>query len=343
MRDARPLAVSLGEPGGVGPDLAVMAWRDHKNGADLPDFIIVGDADTLAARAKMLGESPPIAIVGEGKPENTTPPEHKLGDGLGVWHCPLGAEAKVGVAQVETGGGVVDSLETALALATAKTARGLVTLPIHKEALLKSGFRWAGHTGWLEARCNCKALMLFVSGDLRVALLTIHIPLAEVAANVTEAAVVSACERLARGLADDFGISAARIAVAGLNPHAGEGGALGREEIDIIAPALESLRARGVAASGPFPADTLFHEDARAQYDAVLAMYHDQALIGLKTADFWGATQMSLGLPIVRTSPDHGTALDIAGGGTARPESFYASLRLADALAARRARGEGAR
>ncbi|MGR4000950.1 MAG: 4-hydroxythreonine-4-phosphate dehydrogenase PdxA [Alphaproteobacteria bacterium] len=337
-----PLVVSLGEPAGIGADLALMAWREAREATTLPNFIVVGDAEVLDARAKSLGLSPLISILGEGKTAATLP-RHRLSDGLGVWHCPLGAEVQVGVARVETGRGVIDSLETAFALTSSGAASGLVTMPIQKQVLLESGFAWAGHTGWLEARCGGEALMLFVSesSDLRVVPLTIHIPLSEVSRHITESVVVSACERLARGLAADFDIPNARIAVAGLNPHAGEGGALGREEVEIIAPALELLRSRGIAVSGPLPADTLFHADARSGYDVILAMYHDQALIGLKTVDFWGATQMSLGLPIIRTSPDHGTALDIAASGKARPESFYASLKLAAKLAERRQSKEG--
>ena len=222
---------------------------------------------------------------------------------------------------------------------------GLVTLPIHKRAVMAAGFAWPGHTGWLEARCNAEAVMLFVAGGLKVAPLTIHVPLAEVPGLITAEAVSSGVRRLSRGIAEGFAIARPRIAVAGLNPHAGEEGTIGREEQDIIAPALAALNeAEGDAleALGPFPADTLFHQDAHGAYDAVLALYHDQALIGVKTLDFWGGAQMSLGLPIVRTSPDHGTALPLAGTGRARTESFHAALRLAREAVERRDAASGA-
>ena len=220
-------------------------------------------------------------------------------------------------------------------------ASALVTAPIQKSTLYDAGFQYPGHTEYLEAKfagekVAPESLMLLVGGGLKVALVTIHVPLKDVAPLITQSAIARKGKILAKGLTQDFGIARPRIAVAALNPHGGEDGALGREEIDIIAPAVRALASKGVDARGPFPADTLFHEGARAKYDAVLCMYHDQALIPLKTLDFFGGVNVTLGLPIVRTSPDHGTALDIAGKGIANPASFIAALKLAAEIAERR-------
>jgi 4-hydroxythreonine-4-phosphate dehydrogenase len=235
---------------------------------------------------------------------------------------------------------VVRWIETAAGLALSGEVSGLVTGPIAKAPLYEAGFAHPGHTEFLAeltaARGPVQAVMMLCAGDLRAVLATIHRPVGEVAGALDVDHIVEVALVTARALTTDFGIDRPRLAMAALNPHGGEGGALGREEIEIIAPAAHALRAMGVDCTGPSPADTLFHPEARARYDAVVCMYHDQALIPVKMLDFWGGVNVTLGLPIVRTSPDHGTGFDIAGRGLARPDSLIAALRMAAAIAARR-------
>ncbi len=240
---------------------------------------------------------------------------------------------------------VIRWIETGAGLALSGAVRGLVTAPIAKAPLYDAGFRFPGHTEFLgeltSTRPEDGPVMMLMAQDLRVALVTIHEPLAAVPGLLSAAAIVRTGLVTARALARDFGVASPRLAVAALNPHAGESGALGREEIEIIRPACEALRALGIACADPRPSDTLFHAEARAGYDAALCMYHDQALIPVKMLDFWGGVNVTLGLPIVRASPDHGVGYDIAGRGVARAESMIAAVRAADAIAARRA-GAGA-
>ncbi|HTT81401.1 MAG TPA: 4-hydroxythreonine-4-phosphate dehydrogenase PdxA, partial [Stellaceae bacterium] len=232
----------------------------------------------------------------------------------------------------------IGAIATAVADVQAGCADAVVTNPIHKDTLYRAGFHHPGHTEFLAelAGCDGAPVMLLAAAGLRVVPVTIHLALKEAAARLTRAAIVHAGRVTHAALLRDFAVAAPVIAVAGLNPHAGEAGALGREEIDIVAPAIADLRAAGIDARGPFAADTMFHARARRGYDAALCMYHDQALIPVKTIDFDGAVNVTLGLPFVRTSPDHGTAFDIAGTGAARPDSLIAALRLAAAMAARR-------
>jgi 4-hydroxythreonine-4-phosphate dehydrogenase len=214
----------------------------------------------------------------------------------------------------------------------------VVTAPIHKAALMADGFEFAGHTEYLAKITGAdRAVMMLVGGGLRVVPLTIHIPLVEVPREITQAAILDTGEIILSSLRRDFGIPSPRLAVAGLNPHAGEDGALGKEEHETISPAIAALRGTGAEILGPLPADTMFHAEARARYDAALCMYHDQALIPLKTLAFWEGVNVTLGLPIVRTSPDHGTALDIAGTGKANPQSMIAAIKLAAQMADARA------
>ena len=234
-------------------------------------------------------------------------------------------------------------IETAVALARSGEVAGVVTAPIAKSVLYQAGFKFPGHTEFIgELTADAPhagergPVMMLTAMDLRVSLVTIHEPLARVPTLVTRERIVHAGLVTAQALARDFGIAAPRLAVAGLNPHAGEGGALGGEEVSTVAPAVADLRALGVDARGPLPADSLFHDAARRTYDVALCLYHDQALIPVKMLDFWGGVNVTLGLPIVRTSPDHGTAFDIAGQGVARPESLIAAIRLAADIAERR-------
>jgi 4-hydroxythreonine-4-phosphate dehydrogenase len=228
---------------------------------------------------------------------------------------------------------VVDAIDTAVAMAMQGAAGAVVTAPIHKASLLQGGFEFAGHTEYLQKIAEApRAVMMLAGGGLRVVPLTIHIPISEVPSRIGEVAIVETGEIILRALKEDFGIAKPRLAISGLNPHAGEDGEIGREERDIIRPACEALRAEATVL-GPLPADTMFHEEARARYDAALCMYHDQALIPLKTLAFWDGVNVTLGLPIVRTSPDHGTALDIAGKGKADPRSMIAAIRMASNIA----------
>ena len=269
-----------------------------------------------------------------------------FGRALPVLDLPLAAPVRLGHPSAAAAGHVVKWIETAVALALAGEAAAVVTAPIAKATLYEAGFAYPGHTEFLGALTETAPLagargpvMMLAAADLRVALVTVHVPLSQVPQRVTLEAIVHAGQVTAQALTRDFGIAAPRIAVAGLNPHAGEGGAIGREEIEVVRPAVEALQAAGVDARGPAPADSLFHAAARATYDAALCLYHDQALIPVKMLDFWGGVNLTLGLPIVRTSPDHGTAFDIAGQGLARPDSLIAAIRKAAEIAERRRGG----
>jgi len=298
----------MGEPAGVGPEVAVAAWRALNGHVGKHALKLVGDASVLRA----FGELPEDAVI----------ESHALGAPLRVGHAdPANTHA------------VIDAIDTAAAMAMQGAAAAVVTAPIHKASLMQGGFEFAGHTEYLQKITEApRAVMMLAGGGLRVVPLTIHIALKDVPPQIGEVAIVETGEIILRALKEDFGIAKPRLAVSGLNPHAGEDGEIGREERDIIRPACEALRAEG-AVIGPLPADTMFHEEARAKYDAALCMYHDQALIPLKTLAFWDGVNVTLGLPIVRTSPDHGTALDIAGKGKADPRSMIAAIRMAAEIA----------
>ncbi|MES2896660.1 MAG: 4-hydroxythreonine-4-phosphate dehydrogenase PdxA [Pseudomonadota bacterium] len=327
-----PLALTLGDPAGIGPEIIVKAWSQLR--ADGPEFVVVGDYQSLASASGATA----VRRV-------TTPSEGSrvYSEALPVIDLPLRSPVVAGQPSATAARAIIQWIETGVGLALSGAVRGLVTAPIAKAPLYEAGFPFAGHTeflGELTASAGFDGargpvMMLAVDG-LRTTLVTVHEPLAQVAAKLTIEKVVNAGLVTAQALRTDFGIAAPRLAVAGFNPHAGENGSIGREEIEIIAPAVRSLRELGVDAIGPTPADSLFHEAARARYDAALCMYHDQALIPVKMLDFWGGVNVTLGLPIVRTSPDHGTAFDIAGRGYARPDSLVAAIRMADEIAARR-------
>jgi len=308
-----PLVLSLGDPAGVGPEIVVKAWETLK--AIGPVFVVVGDADALIqAGATSLGV---VRCPGDGAAV--------FADALPVIDLPLSEQAIPGEPTSRAASHVITWIETATALVLSGEASGLVTAPIAKSLLYAAGFKFPGHTE-----------LMLIARDLRVSLVTIHEPLAKAPGLLTIERIVNAGLVTAAALRRDFGVERARVAVCGLNPHAGEDGALGREEIDIVRPAIAELRARGVEATGPHPADSLFHEDARGRYDAALCLYHDQALIPVKMLDFWGGVNVTLGLPIVRTSPDHGTGFDIAGKSIAKPDSLIAAIRLAAVIAANR-------
>ena len=328
-----PLALSLGDPAGTGPEITARAWRALRESG--PAFMVIGDRQALESAP---GGSVPVQAV-------TRPEDAALvfADALPVLDIPLTTSVVAGQPNPANAAAVIRWIETGVALALTGAASGLVTAPIAKAPLYAAGFGFPGHTEFLAELTAASRhdgargpVMMLTAADLRVALVTIHEPLAKVSALLTVEKIVNAGLVTAQALRRDFGIAAPRLAVAGLNPHAGESGSLGREEIEVIAPAVRALRELGVEATGPSPADSLFHPEARARYDAVLCMYHDQALIPVKMLDFWGGVNVTLGLPIVRTSPDHGTGFDIAGRGIARPDSLIAAIRLAAEIAARR-------
>jgi 4-hydroxythreonine-4-phosphate dehydrogenase len=327
-----PLALTMGEPAGIGGELTLLAWL-KRGAAHVPPFFALDDPARLERLAAGLGWSVPVRQIAS--------PEEAAGtfaQALPVLALPLAAPTVTGHPDPANAPAVIAAITSGVSLVTAGCAAALVTNPIQKEALYAAGFRHPGHTEFLaELAGGATPVMMLACPELRVVLVTIHQPLREALGALTVARIVATGRIAAAGLARDFAIARPRLAVAGLNPHAGEHGTLGREEIDIIAPAVAELRAAGIAAQGPAPADTLFHAEARRRYDAVLCMYHDQALIPLKTIDFAGGVNVTLGLPFIRTSPDHGTALDIAGSGKADPTSLIAALRLAGEMATRRA------
>lgn len=327
----RPLAVSMGEPAGIGPDLILQLYA-NRQAHGLPVFAVYGDAGFLTARARRLGLD--IACI----PTVVTDAHAVWRDGLPVIDIGSGITDRPGEPDATAAPVVVDAITRAIADVRAGHARGLVTAPIQKAALYQTGFAYPGHTEFLAALCaqNGAAphpVMMLAHEDLRVVPLTIHIPLAAVPGAITASLIATTVRTVARDLGSRFGIGAPRIGVAGLNPHAGEDGTIGREEIEIIAPALSALKAEGLDVTGPLSADTLFHPPHWRTFDAVIAMYHDQALIPIKALAFDAGVNVTLGLPIVRTSPDHGTALGLAGTGKASIRSMHAALEMADRMA----------
>ena len=325
-----PLAVSLGDPAGIGPEVIAKCW-DNRQAFGVPPFVAIGDPGSIAAvwdgPLEMIDDPaqadeafdyalPVIQIV----PLQGDTPGHPSMAGA---HLSL------------------DSLELAVGLARSGSASAVVTGPVAKEQLYGIGFQHPGQTEFVAERCGVSAgnvAMMLAGPTLRTVPVTTHVPLAEAADRLTSALIESRARAALRGLQRMFGIAEPRLALSGLNPHAGEGGKLGREEIDIIAPAIAALAAEGWRVTGPHPADTMFHARARANYDAALCMYHDQALIPIKALHFEEAVNVTLGLPIVRTAPDHGTAFDIAGQDRADPRPMAAAMRMAASCAALRGR-----
>jgi 4-hydroxythreonine-4-phosphate dehydrogenase len=316
-----PLAVSLGDPAGVGPEVIAKAWAVRAAHL-LPPFFAIGDRRSLEA---VWGG--PIAQIAHPQAAMEV-----FDEALPLLQVDDPGEIEPGVPNLAGARCALDSVEMAVGLARSGAAAGLVTGPVAKSQLYAIGFRHPGQTEFVAERCGVAAenvAMMMVGPDLRTVPVTIHRPLAKVAEGLTSELIVSRARTVARGLARDFGISAPRLAVAGLNPHAGEGGTMGREELDVILPALALLREEGIDVSGPHSPDTMFHAAARAGYDAAICMYHDQALIPLKTLYFDTGVNMTLGLPVLRTSPDHGTAFGIAGKGEANPRAMIAAIALA--------------
>lgn len=297
-RARTPVLITMGEPSGIGPEVAAKAWSALRGHCGERALRLVGDSTVFRAHAEI--------------PDDVFWPTHQ-GNSLNA---------------------VIAAIDSSVSAALAGEAGAIVTAPIDKAKLLDAGFPFAGHTEYLAERTGSpRAVMMLAGAGLRVVPLTIHLRLADVARSISQAAIVETAEIILAALARDFAIEAPRLAVSGLNPHAGEAGKLGREEIEIIAPAVNELCGKGHLVEGPLPADTMFYAEARARYDAALCMFHDQALIPLKTLAFFEGVNITLGLPIVRASPDHGTGPDIAGQNKADPRSMIAAIRVAAAMA----------
>ncbi|NYT34243.1 MULTISPECIES: 4-hydroxythreonine-4-phosphate dehydrogenase PdxA [Rhizobium] len=329
---SRPLALSQGDPAGIGPDITLMAWLRRRE-LGLPPFFLIGDPDVLALRARQLNLTVSIRETDEaGKAAGM------FADALPVMTIPAGIEVVAGEPHAATAKGTIASIEKAVSLVIDGEALAVVTNPIAKAVLYEAGFRFPGHTEFLAdlaVRATGRPVtpVMMLSGPkLRAIPVTIHIPVRDVPQALTGDLITETCRIAHEDLRQRFGIEAPRLAVAGLNPHAGEGGAIGTEDEDVIRPAIERLRDEGIDAIGPLPADTMFHDEARARYDVAVCMYHDQALIPAKALGFDDSVNVTLGLPFVRTSPDHGTAFGIAGKGLAREHSLVAALKLAAQL-----------
>ncbi|MBZ9851884.1 4-hydroxythreonine-4-phosphate dehydrogenase PdxA [Mesorhizobium sp. CA14] len=326
-----PLALSVGDPSGIGPEIAIAAWQAGDS-AGVPPFYLIADPTLIEARAQLVGANVTIAETLPGQAA------HYFARALPV--VPLDARHfdSPGEPDPANAAGTIEAIDRAVADCFAGRAAAMVTCPIAKKPLYDAGFGFPGHTEYLAHLASrhtgrdVTPVMLLAGPDLRTVPVTIHIALADVPKVLTTELIVTTARITAADLKSRFGIARPRLAIAGLNPHAGEGGAMGSEDAAIVSPAVEMLKAEGIDAVGPLPADTMFHPRARASYDAALCMYHDQALIPAKTLAFDEAVNVTLGLPFIRTSPDHGTAFDISGKGIARPDSLIAALRLARRL-----------
>lgn len=329
---SRPLALTQGDPAGIGPDITLMAWLRRRE-LGLPPFFLIGDPDVLALRARQLN-----LAVSIRETDKASEAAGMFADALPVMTIPAGIEVVAGEPHAATAKGTIAAIEKAVSLVITGEALAVVTNPIAKAVLYEAGFRFPGHTEFLAdlaARATGRPVtpVMMLSGPkLRAIPVTIHIPVRDVPQALTGELIVETCRIAHEDLRQRFGIETPRLAVAGLNPHAGEGGAIGKEDEDIIRPAIERLRGEGIDAIGPLPADTMFHDEARARYDVAVCMYHDQALIPAKALGFDDSINVTLGLPFVRTSPDHGTAFGIAGKGLAREQSLVAALKLAAQL-----------
>ncbi|MCK1345346.1 MULTISPECIES: 4-hydroxythreonine-4-phosphate dehydrogenase PdxA [unclassified Bradyrhizobium] len=333
---AKPLALTLGEPAGIGPDITIAAWLKRRE-LDLPAFYLLGDEALIARRAKALGAAVRIASVTTGEAEAAFP------EALPVVASGEPASAAPGKPDASSAPAALASIRQAVTDVREGRAGAVVTNPIAKSVLYSAGFRHPGHTEFLaelaaEDGPTPQPVMMLWSPRLAVVPVTIHVSLRDALAQLTSELIISTVRIVATELKSRFDIANPRIAISGLNPHAGEDGSLGHEEQTVIAPAIKTLRGDGIEAKGPLPADTMFHEAARNSYDCAVCMYHDQALIPIKTVAFDDAVNVTLGLPFIRTSPDHGTAFDIAGTGKANPASLIAALRLASRMAAAKTR-----
>jgi 4-hydroxythreonine-4-phosphate dehydrogenase len=329
-----PLALTLGEPAGIGPDLTLAIWLKRRE-LSVPPFYLLGDPAFMRARAQALGLDLPVI--------ETTSADSRVvfGRALPVVPLGIGVTAQPGRPDESSAPAAIGAIRSAVEDVLARRAAAVVTNPIAKSVLYQAGFPDPGHTEYLARLAGeatgkpVRPVMMLWSPELAVVPVTIHIPLRDVMSALTTDLIVETGRIVARDMAARFGIARPRLALAGLNPHAGEDGSIGREDLGIVAPAVERLKAAGIDARGPLPADTMFHSAARAAYDVALCMYHDQALIPIKTLAFDHGVNVTLGLPFVRTSPDHGTAFDLAGSGRADPSSLIAALKLAARMAQR--------
>ncbi len=325
----RPLAISMGDPAGIGPEIIAKAWAARRE-AGLPPFLAVGDSRAIAR----VWNGPTVRV------SDMAAAVAAFDEALPILSVDDAGEIRPGQPDVEGARCALHALELAVGLVRSDAASALVTGPVSKAQLYDIGFTHAGQTEFVAERCGVageNAVMMLAGPSLRVVPITTHVPLAAVSSLLSVELIVAKGRATARGLCKNFGIREPRLVFAGLNPHAGESGAIGREEIDILEPAIAQLRAEGIDASGPYAADTLFHPRARARYDAALCCYHDQALVPIKTLHFDEGVNITLGLPIVRTSPDHGTAFGLAGQDAAHPGAMIAAIAMAGEAAQRRA------
>ena len=331
----RPIAVTMGEPSGISGEITLKAWR-AKESAGLPVFFVIDDPDRLARLSERLEWDIAVARI-----ENPAEAGGVFSFALPVLPLELPKPPIPGQPQLENAASVVTSIERAVECVRTGIASAVVTNPIHKKVLYDFGFRHPGHTEFLASLAGSKddPVMLLACEQLRVVPVTVHQGLGQAITSLTRERIFQTVMTTNKALRQDFAIDRPHIMVAALNPHAGEEGTMGREEIEIIGPAVEDLKKSGYSVTGPTPADTLFHDRARAAYDAVVCMYHDQALIPLKTIDFRSSVNITLGLPFVRTSPDHGTAFEIAGTGVADESSLVAALKVASQICTNRIRG----
>ena len=329
----RPLALTMGDPAGIGGEITLQAWRSLHGDASAHPFFLIGDANHLDDVSRQCGVSVPVQIINAAAEAPGV-----FVSALPVLHRPLDAAVSTGTPDPNNAQAVLTSIETAVRLVQVGDAAAVVTNPIHKHSLYQAGFKFPGHTEYLASLAGITSppVMMLACPSLRVVPVTVHVSLRDAINSLTTEDIVTIATITAASLKNDFALTNPRLAVAGLNPHAGEGGGMGEEDSRIIAPAIAELVKRGITASGPWPPDTLFHATARDGYDAAICMYHDQALIPIKTIDFNGSVNVTLGLPFVRTSPDHGTAFDIAGRGCANETSLLAAMAMASTMASRR-------
>lgn len=331
--DARPLALTMGEPAGIGPDITLKAWMGRTS-FEVPPFVFVGSSAALRVRANILGLD--VTVQEVDRPDQA----------IGIFDralpvLPLQCQTvTAGKPTISTASTVIEAIEVAVKLTQAGQVSGVVTNPIAKAVLKRAGFPHPGHTEFLgqlakpdSSQAPPRAVMMLAAEELKVVPVTIHIPLADVSVALTSDLIVETAEIVAHDLKNRFGLAAPRLALSGLNPHAGEDGTMGREDQDIITPAIARLVAQGHHVVGPLPADTMFHAQARRTYDVAICMYHDQALIPIKTLAFDRGVNVTLGLDFIRTSPDHGTAFEIAGSGVAQETSLVEALKLAHEMA----------
>ncbi|MEE2997894.1 MAG: 4-hydroxythreonine-4-phosphate dehydrogenase PdxA [Pseudomonadota bacterium] len=333
MSGDRPIVVTMGDPAGIGGEIALLAWRDHRS--HLPPFCLFDDPGRLRRLARLTGIDCLVTEI-----EDPSDATAVLPNALPVIPLSRPVLALPGQDSTADGAMVIEAIDRSIDAAMKGNAAGMTTNPIQKSRLYEAGFTAPGHTEYLGERSGLQAppVMLLAGPNLKVVPVTIHLSLKDAISALTTNEIVRTLEITIASLRYDFGIPHPRIAVSGLNPHAGESGHMGREEIDIISPAIEHVKEPGLDMIGPLAGDTMFHEAARGTYDVAVCMYHDQALIPMKTLDFENGVNISVGLPFVRTSPDHGTAYNIAGTGTANPKSLISAIRMAAQIASCRER-----